>query len=332
MSIKRWISGAAVALAGVGLLGALGAGQLEDLSLDRVTVGGKIPGAEVLNDLVGTTPSPAGDRQAGAAPAAGPAAEQLELLPITEYRPSTAYAREAFGQRWADTDRNGCDQRNDVLRRDLRETVIKLLDVGNYVLVYLTGALVVAAQQDWRLALPFVLWGLGYAVLAAADAAARGAREEFARNREIHDRRDETGVSGILYDSAPMRFWDHDLPAAQDALWFLDTAAVAGGVDPVAAVRRVELPEGRLGQYTVAPDGTWVLATVSTLLPEGTQRSQLWRLPVAAEHGAGDSSRITESGEEVVEAAATRAARRRGAHRAASTPSGTSSANVSART
>ncbi|MGW3946343.1 HNH endonuclease family protein [Micrococcus endophyticus] len=125
MSIKRWISGAAVALAGVGLLGALGAGQLEDLSLDRVTVGGKIPGAEVLNDLVGTTPSPAGDRQAGAAPAAGPAAEQLELLPITEYRPSTAYAREAFGQRWADTDRNGCDQRNDVLRRDLRETVIK---------------------------------------------------------------------------------------------------------------------------------------------------------------------------------------------------------------
>ena len=115
--------------------------------------------------------------------------------------------------------------------------------------------------------------------------AARGAQDEFARNREIHDRRDETGVSGILYDSAPMRFWDHDLPAAQDALWFLDTAAVAGGVDPVAAVRRVELPEGRLGQYTVAPDGTWVLATVSTLLPEGTQRSQLWRLPVAAEHG-----------------------------------------------
>lgn len=125
MSVKRWISGAAVALAGVGLLGALGAGQLEDLSLDRVTAGGKIPGAEVLNDLVGTTPSPAGDHQAGAAPAAGLAAEQLELLPITEYRPSTAYAREAFGQRWADTDRNGCDQRNDVLRRDLRETVIK---------------------------------------------------------------------------------------------------------------------------------------------------------------------------------------------------------------
>jgi hypothetical protein len=29
------------------------------------------------------------------------------------------YSREEFGQAWADVDRNGCDQRNDVLRRDL---------------------------------------------------------------------------------------------------------------------------------------------------------------------------------------------------------------------
>lgn len=115
--------------------------------------------------------------------------------------------------------------------------------------------------------------------------AARGAQDEFARNREIHDRRDETGVSGILYDSAPFRYWDHDLPAADDALWFLDTAAVAEGADPAASVHRVELPEGRLGEFSVAPDGTWVLAEISTLLPAGTQRSQLWRLPVAPEHG-----------------------------------------------
>ena len=33
--------------------------------------------------------------------------------------PSTGYARERFGQAWADVDRNGCDTRNDVLRRDL---------------------------------------------------------------------------------------------------------------------------------------------------------------------------------------------------------------------
>ncbi len=47
----------------------------------------------------------------------------------------------------------------------VRETVIKLLDVGNYVLVYLTGALVVAASADWRMMLPFLGWVAGYALL-----------------------------------------------------------------------------------------------------------------------------------------------------------------------
>jgi hypothetical protein len=31
----------------------------------------------------------------------------------------TGYDRDEFGQKWADVDRNGCDQRNDVLRRDM---------------------------------------------------------------------------------------------------------------------------------------------------------------------------------------------------------------------
>jgi ATP-binding cassette, subfamily B, multidrug efflux pump len=47
----------------------------------------------------------------------------------------------------------------------VRETVIKLLDVGNYVLVYFTGAMLLAASADWRLMLPFLAWLLGYAVL-----------------------------------------------------------------------------------------------------------------------------------------------------------------------
>ncbi len=47
----------------------------------------------------------------------------------------------------------------------VRETVIKLLDVGNYVLVYLTGALIVAASADWRMMLPFIGWVLAYAAL-----------------------------------------------------------------------------------------------------------------------------------------------------------------------
>ncbi|MFC8798725.1 DUF1524 domain-containing protein [Promicromonospora sp. NPDC057138] len=37
----------------------------------------------------------------------------------------TGYDRELFGQAWADVDRNGCDTRNDVLRRDLVEVALK---------------------------------------------------------------------------------------------------------------------------------------------------------------------------------------------------------------
>ncbi|MEF3080724.1 ABC transporter ATP-binding protein [Luteimonas sp. SMYT11W] len=47
----------------------------------------------------------------------------------------------------------------------VRETVIKLLDVGNYVIVYFTGAIIVAAAADWRMMLPFVGWLLLYAAL-----------------------------------------------------------------------------------------------------------------------------------------------------------------------
>jgi hypothetical protein len=31
------------------------------------------------------------------------------------------YDRDEFGQKWADVDRNGCDQRNDILRRDTKK-------------------------------------------------------------------------------------------------------------------------------------------------------------------------------------------------------------------
>jgi ATP-binding cassette subfamily B multidrug efflux pump len=47
----------------------------------------------------------------------------------------------------------------------VRETVVKLLDVGNYVLVYVGGAIVLAASADWRLMLPFLSWVGLYALL-----------------------------------------------------------------------------------------------------------------------------------------------------------------------
>ena len=49
----------------------------------------------------------------------------LQELPVTAptaapQRETPRYQREAFGPAWADTDHNGCDTRNDILRRDLK--------------------------------------------------------------------------------------------------------------------------------------------------------------------------------------------------------------------
>lgn len=50
---------------------------------------------------------------------AGRAADALEALPVKGRAGKHDYRREEFGQAWLDADRNGCDTRNDILRRDL---------------------------------------------------------------------------------------------------------------------------------------------------------------------------------------------------------------------
>ncbi|ALV43090.1 hypothetical protein AU252_19600 [Pseudarthrobacter sulfonivorans] len=49
----------------------------------------------------------------------GSALTALERLSVKGRAPKDNYQREAFGQAWLDVDRNGCDTRNDILRRDL---------------------------------------------------------------------------------------------------------------------------------------------------------------------------------------------------------------------
>ena len=63
----------------------------------------------------------------GAIPNAATGAEQepgmatavLETLAVKGRAPKTGYTRAQFGPAWADVDRNGCDTRNDILKRDL---------------------------------------------------------------------------------------------------------------------------------------------------------------------------------------------------------------------
>ncbi|GIG41585.1 hypothetical protein Cph01nite_33470 [Cellulomonas phragmiteti] len=62
----------------------------------------------------------------------------LDSLVVKGRAPRTGYDRDQFGPAWADVDRNGCDTRNDVLRRDLVDITVK---PGTQDCVVLTGVL-----------------------------------------------------------------------------------------------------------------------------------------------------------------------------------------------
>ncbi|MGO4807592.1 DUF1524 domain-containing protein [Arthrobacter sp. 2MCAF15] len=49
----------------------------------------------------------------------------LATLPVKGRAPKTGYSRDQFGPAWSDVDHNGCDTRNDVLRRDLTALALK---------------------------------------------------------------------------------------------------------------------------------------------------------------------------------------------------------------
>jgi hypothetical protein len=95
------------------------------------------------------------------------------------------YDRDLFGPPWTDVDRNGCDTRNDILRRDLTDVVLKagtggcavatgVLDdpYGGDVITFQRGAGTSSQVQIDH-------------VVALADAWQKGAREWSGERREV---------------------------------------------------------------------------------------------------------------------------------------------------
>jgi hypothetical protein len=127
-------------LGGVALLWVIGQalGTPDDTShrtSDAGTGRRAAPDASVVPTVPSRSPSaskPA--RPAPNAPEPGTALAALASLPVKGRAPMTGYARERFGQAWLDADRNGCDTRNDILRRDVVDKVVKPGTAGCVVL------------------------------------------------------------------------------------------------------------------------------------------------------------------------------------------------------
>ena len=57
---------------------------------------------------------------------ASTAEDLLNTLAVKGRAPKTGYTRAQFGNAWADVNKNGCDTRNDILKRDLTNIVFRV--------------------------------------------------------------------------------------------------------------------------------------------------------------------------------------------------------------
>jgi hypothetical protein len=119
------------------------------LAASLAVLAGLLGGCTLADFPAGASPGPVGSptlaaSASQAAPASGRTVEpsqalaQLSGLRVAGRGPMTGYRRADFGPAWEDTDRNGCDTRNDVLRRDLTDVRLK---PGTHGCVVLTGTL-----------------------------------------------------------------------------------------------------------------------------------------------------------------------------------------------
>jgi hypothetical protein len=108
--------------------------RLDNLALAAVLAGGVWWGAGQLHSQSPPSvaaPKPSGPAQISPAPAPpgtvrdSAALRALEQLAVKGRAPKIGYTRDQFGRGWVDVDHNGCDTRNDMLRRDLTSVVLR---------------------------------------------------------------------------------------------------------------------------------------------------------------------------------------------------------------
>ncbi|WP_258060908.1 HNH endonuclease family protein [Arthrobacter sp. 4R501] len=95
-------------------------------AVTALLLGASLAGCDTAANALEVLESPAGVAAGAPSPAdAINALKQLKGVPVKGRAPKTGYTRDEFGPAWADTDRNGCDTRNDILARDLANETFK---------------------------------------------------------------------------------------------------------------------------------------------------------------------------------------------------------------
>ncbi len=131
MSARAWIGWGGVGVAGLVLaMGVIGAATATPSAPDATVATSTTTPATAVAEPAPTASAARPTATARPTDAAPPVAQDTALaavakLPVKGRAPKTGYSRQQFGQAWFDADRNGCDTRNDILRRDLVDRQMK---------------------------------------------------------------------------------------------------------------------------------------------------------------------------------------------------------------
>jgi dipeptidyl aminopeptidase/acylaminoacyl peptidase len=121
-------------------------------------------------------------------------------------------------------------------------------------------------------------------VLLAAGASGENSAADDARLRQ---ERGDAGVSAILHESAPIRYWDHDLGPDQVRLFAVDPGRLqeaAGPAEEFSGLRDLTPEPGRAldeQAFELTPDGTSVISGWQLWHPAGQSYAELVMIDVA---------------------------------------------------
>ncbi|MEV6344289.1 S9 family peptidase [Actinoplanes sp. NPDC051851] len=100
---------------------------------------------------------------------------------------------------------------------------------------------------------------------------------DLAAEQKARDRRKESGVSAILHEGYPVRFWDHDLGPARTRLLVLEPD---GEPRDVTGYAGAALDDGE-GSWDLTPDGRTAVTTWALEVAGGSQRYALVAIDTA---------------------------------------------------
>ncbi len=121
---------------------------------------------------------------------------------------------------------------------------------------------------------------------AGRDGAADG--NSAADDARLRKERGDAGVTAILHESAPIRFWDHDLGPDQVRLFAVDPDQIqeaAGPAEEFAGLRDLTPEPGRAlddEAFELTPDGTSVITGWQLWHPAGQSYAELVMIDVAS--------------------------------------------------